>query len=203
MTRMFVVRHGATSPNLEKPYRLQGRGIDVDLAPQGVEQAERVRNALSGQSLQAIYSSPLRRARQTAEIIAAGHNLTVQLVTDLQEGDVGRWEGRTWEDIRAQDAEACERFMANPAEHGYPGGESFQDVAERVTPVFHDILQRHQGQTVLVVSHQIVCRVYLAGLLGLAPGHARRVKLANGGLSVVRLEEGQPELWTLNSTLHL
>lgn len=203
MTRMFILRHGATLPNLEKPYRLQGRGIDEDLAPQGIEQAERARAALAGVKLDAIYSSPLRRARQTAELIAVGSNLSVQFIRDLQEGDVGRWEGRTWEDIRANDGEACERFMTNPAEHGYPGGESFRDVAERVTPVFQNILQQHEGQTVLVVSHQIVCRVYLASLLGLGAAQARRVKLANCGISVVRVEEGTPEVWTLNSTLHL
>jgi broad specificity phosphatase PhoE len=203
MTQMFVLRHGATPPNLEQPYRLQGRGLDEALAPQGIEQAQHTRQALATQPLRAIYSSPLRRARQTAEIIAAGRDVPVHLVTELQEGDVGRWEGRSWEDIQAKDRDAYDQFMADPGKYGYPEGETFAEVAARVSPTFDIILRRHEGQTVLVVSHQIVCRVYLAGLLGLSPSQARRVRLANGGLSVVRLEGGKPHLWTLNSTLHL
>lgn len=203
MTRMYVLRHGATLPNLEKPPRLQGRGLDEPLAPLGIAQAERAAAVLAQEPLQAIFSSPLRRARQTAEIIAQRHVVPVQFLEGLQEGDVGRWEGRRWDEIRQNEPEAYRQFMADPATFGYPGGESFADVAHRVVPVFNDILQRHEGASVLVVSHQIVCRVYLAGLLGLTPAQARRVKLENCGISTIQLEEGKPFVWTLNSTWHL
>jgi broad specificity phosphatase PhoE len=203
VTQLILLRHGATPPNLEQPARLQGRGIDVALAPLGILQAERTRQVLAEQPLHAIYSSPLRRARQTAEIIAAARNLEPLLLEGLQEGDVGRWEGRTWDDIQQNDAAAFAAFMQDPGTFGYPGGESFAEVAQRVQPVFADLLRRHAGQTILAVSHHIVCRVYLAGLLGLSPGQARRVKLANAGLSLIRMEEGKLQLWTLNSTFHL
>ena len=202
-TQMLVIRHGATALNLENPPRLQGRGVDEPLAALGVRQAEQTRETLRRCQLQAIYSSPLRRARQTAEILAAGQGLTVNMHDGFQEGDVGRWENLSWDQIRAQEPQAYQRFMDDPATYGYAGGETFADVAMRVQPVFSELLQRHEGQIIAVVSHQIVCRVYLAGLLGLSPGQARRVRLENCGISVVRMMEGQPVLWSLNSSLHL
>ena len=98
---------------------------------------------------------------------------------------------------------AYHRFMADPAAHGYPGGESFADVYVRAAQALEGLLELHRGQAVLVVSHHVVNRTYLAGLLGLAPGQARQVTLDNCGISVVVRDGAQTLVCTLNAAFHL
>jgi broad specificity phosphatase PhoE len=93
--------------------------------------------------------------------------------------------------------------MSDPARHRYPGEESFQDVHDRVVPALEQLLAQHGGESVLVVAHHVVLRVYLAGPLGLAPGQARRVKLDNGSISVVVRQGQRTSIRTLNDTTHL
>src|SRR5205085_2418961 len=138
-----------------------------------------------------------------AALVAAPHGLSPVPLDDLTECDVGRWEGLDWQAIRYLDAEAYQRFMANPAEHGYPDGESFADVYRRVAACLEPLLRQHAGQSILVVGHHVVNRTYLAGLLGLTPDQARQVKLDNCGISVVVQEEDRTTVTTLNAAFHL
>lgn len=180
-TLLYLIRHGATEANLAQPPRLQGRFHDPPLAPLGVRQAEITRDDLSEHSLHHCYCSPLRRAVQTATILAAPHRLTPQPIDALIECDVGCWEGRTWEDIRHNDPEAYARFLAHPGTYPYPGGECLQDVQQRVTPALEELLRRHASQHILVVTHQVVLRAYLAPFLGLTLDQARQVIIPNAG----------------------
>lgn len=199
-TLMYLIRHGATEANLARPARLQGRS-DVPLAALGVRQAEATRHALSHVRFAAAYTSPLLRARQTAEIIAP--YLTPQPVDAIRECDVGQWEGLDWDAIRNDHAPAYAKYMSDPSRHGYPGGETFADVLARTTPAFADMLARHAGQTILVVSHHVVNRTYLAQALGLPQQAGRAVALDNCGVSVVvqTPERIRVKMW--NATMHL
>jgi broad specificity phosphatase PhoE len=116
---------------------------------------------------------------------------------------VGRWEGLDWPTVRYLDAEGYQRFHANPAAFGYPGGESFRDVHDRVAPALNQLLHRHAGQSILVVGHHVVNRTYLAGLLGLTPDQARQVILDNCGISVVLRQDDRTTVHTLNAAFHL
>jgi broad specificity phosphatase PhoE len=140
---------------------------------------------------------------QTAAIVAAPHGLSPQPLEALTECDVGRWEGLDWQAIRDLDPEGFQRFEANPAEFGYPGGESFRDVYQRVTPALDELLEVHAGESILVVAHHIVNRTYLASLLGLTADQARQVTLDNCGISVVVRDEAQTLVNTLNAAFHL
>jgi phosphoserine phosphatase len=202
-TTLYLIRHGATEANLARPYRLQGARIDPPLAPLGVRQAELTRDALIIRPITQVFSSPLRRALETARIIAEPRSLPVATGDVLIECDVGRWEGLTYEQIRHQDADAYRRFIDDPGRHPYPEGETFSQVAERVRPLLDRLLEEHDGQSLVVVGHHVVNRVYLAGLLGLSPSQARQVKLDNCGISVVVRDDGRMHVATLNATLHL
>src|SRR5215468_88956 len=168
-TTMYLIRHGATEANLARPARLQGRRHNPSLARLGVRQAEATRDFLAIRPIDHCYCSPLLRAVQTAAIVAAPHGLSPRPLDALTECDVGRWEGLDWQTIRYLDAEAYQRFTANPATFGYPGGESFRDVFERVAPALDQLLRQHAGESILVVGHHVVNRTYLASLLGLTP----------------------------------
>lgn len=202
-TTMYLLRHGATEANLAEPYRLQGRKSDPSLARLGVRQAEATRDFLAIRPIDHCYCSPMLRAVQTASIVAAPHGLSPEPLVELIECDVGRWEGLDWQAIRYLDAEAYQRFHANPVEQGYPGGETFADVHRRVVDVLDGLLLRHAGQAILVVAHHVVNRVYLAGLLGLSLEQARGVNLSNCGISVIVREHDKTSVCTLNAAFHL
>jgi broad specificity phosphatase PhoE len=197
-TSLFLLRHGATSLNLEIPYRLQGNEHDEPLDAIGQAQAAGARDLLRSVPLSAFYSSPLKRAMQTAEIVAAPHALTVVPIEKLVEGSVGTWSNRTWDEIKVSEPEAYKLFMENPAIHGYAGGENFTQVLERVRPVFYELLRKHEGQAIAVMGHQIVNRVIVTDLLGLELSHARKLKFANAGVSLINIEDNKPHLVSLN-----
>jgi broad specificity phosphatase PhoE len=202
-TLLYLLRHGATEANLVRPPRLQGRSGDEPLAPQGVLQARAARDRLAGLPVTGCWCGPLRRAVETAAIVSAPHGPAPQPLEALTECDLGRWEGRTWEEVRQTDAVAHAAFLANPVLCPHPGGESLQQVHDRVRPVLGGLLADHPGQTLLVVSHHVVVRVYLAALLGLDIGRARELTLPNGSFSVIAHERGISRVLTLAENAHL
>ena len=202
-TVLYLLRHGATEANLGRPARLQGRRHNPPLARLGVRQAEATRDFLAIRPIDCCYSSPLLRAVQTAAIVAAPHGIAPQPIDALTECDVGRWEGLDWQAIRYLDAESYQRFMENPADFGYPGGESFANVYQRVAITLNELLNVHAGQSMLVVAHHIVNCTYLAGLLGLSYEQARQMTLDTCGISVVVREGNDTHVSTINASFHL
>lgn len=199
---LFMIRHGATDNNLADPPLLQGR-LDVPLSVDGRQQAECTGRLLATQSICRVYSSPLLRARQTAEAIAKPHRLEVDIIEDLQEIDVGDWEGRSWREISATEPERYQQFMANPAEHGYAGGENVTELFQRVNPAMEQLLSANLGGQVVMVGHNLVNRTWLASLLDIPLPQVRVVHQDNCGVSVVRYRDGQAKLLSLNSAFHL
>jgi alpha-ribazole phosphatase/probable phosphoglycerate mutase len=140
---------------------------------------------------------------QTALIVATPHGLTPEPIEALTDSDVGHWEGLDWPTIRERDSDGHWRFLTRPEEFGYPGGESFRDVQERVIPTLDSLLARHAGQAVLIIGHHLVNQTYLAGLLGLTPKQAQHVLLDHCGISVLVHAEGTTTVSTLNAAFHL
>jgi alpha-ribazole phosphatase/probable phosphoglycerate mutase len=131
----------------------------------GLRQAEQIATQLSNETIHAIYSSSLERARQTAQLVSRPHNLPVMIEDDVRELDHGELEGLTFNEIKEKYSEFLTVWRTAPAELQVPGGERLADVAERAWSALTRIAQRHQtGQTVVVVSHNfpilgIVCRL--------------------------------------------
>ena len=202
-TMLYLLRHAATEANLAQPALLQGRRDDPPLAPLGRRQASATRDFLAVRPIDACYCSPLRRAFETAAIVAAPHGLTPVVVDALTECDVGVWEGLDWGTIRAQDPDAYSQYMADPAVFAYPGGESFADVYRRSSSVLDRALNELAWQTILAVTHHVVTRTYLAAMLGLPLRQARSVALENCGISVVVRNGEITSVSTLNAAFHL
>lgn len=198
---IYLARHGATDNN--QAGVLQGQQDHPALSEQGLRQAAQLRDQLADRPIVAIYSSPLRRARQTAEIVATAHGLPVTTVDALMEVNVGRWEGRNWKDISATDAEAYGRFMENPAEYPYDGGETFTDVVARVKPALDALYERHLGKAIAVVAHSVVNRTYLATTLGIPLRLANRLTHQNCAINVLRRRRGNVQVVAMNSGFHL
>ena len=147
--KLLLTRHGETNWNQEN--RVLGR-TDEPLNERGTAQAKELAEALRGASIQAVYTSPLKRAGVIGEMVAEDHGLTCQVDDRLIEMDFGRMEGSRRDD----EGYLLEkrRFFAR-----YPGGESYLEVAARVYPFLADLKRAHPDETVLVVTHNGICRV--------------------------------------------
>lgn len=160
--QIVLVRHGATDWNLE--HRCQGSS-DRELSEVGVLQAEQIGSMLRHESVQAIYASNLRRARQTAQLISRHHNLPVLTEADVRELDHGELEGLTFHQIKDKYGDFLTRWRSEPADLQVPGGEKLADVAERTWKGLNQIVERHsEAKNIFVVSHNfpivsIVCRI--------------------------------------------
>lgn len=200
---LYLVRHGATDNNRARPPRLQGRRTDPALSNEGQDQAEATGRLLADVAVDAVFASPLLRARQTAGAIAGPHNLDVQLVEDLIEVDVGDWEGRPWDEIERTNPEAYRAFMTDASINAYLGGENLQTVLDRSGPAFERLFEENLGRVIVAVAHNVVNRAYLAGLLGLPLAKYRSVPQDNCGVNLLRYRDGKVKPVTLNAVLHL
>jgi broad specificity phosphatase PhoE len=200
---LILIRHGATANNIANPIRIQGRRSDLELSAEGRQQAEETARFLEDGTIDAIYATPLLRARQTAEPIARRRGANVTIVDELTEVDVGQWEGMSWHEIQQAWPEEHGRFMADPSCSPYLGGENLEQVQRRVVPAIDGLLARHLGQTIVVVTHNVVNRVYLAPLLGVPLARARGIFQENCGINLVRHRAGRSQLISLNIVTHL
>ena len=169
-TRILLVRHGATVFSAED--RFAGSS-DIDLSEEGKALARRLADRLASVSISAAYSSDMKRTVQTAAIVAAPHHLTPIPAPGLREIDHGKWEGMVHKEVETKFKAEYEAWTADPFMAPPPGGESGLSVLARALPALGGIVRRHQGQTVLVVSHKATNRLLLCALLGIDPREYR------------------------------
>jgi broad specificity phosphatase PhoE len=160
--RIFLLRHGATDWNLAQ--RCQG-STDLELNEVGLKQAEAAAINLSREKIDAIYSSHLKRAHQTAAAVSRFHNLTITIEESLRELDHGEIEGLTFAEIQATRPDFLRQWRDRPADADIPGGERLIDVEKRAWDGLGRIVVRHgPEETLVVVSHNfpilsVLCRV--------------------------------------------
>jgi broad specificity phosphatase PhoE len=200
---MYLLRHGATSANLQIPPILQGCGTDLPLSEEGRDQARRAAEALKWQDLAAVYSSPLLRGVETAEAIALACGVQAMRVPEITECDVGQWEGRDWEEIARTDPEAFRLFRLDAGVNPYLGGENLSQVLARVTPALARLADAHVGQSIAVVAHNVVNRTYLASLWKLPLAHYRSISQHNCGINVIDYHGSRAQCVTVNMAMHL
>jgi broad specificity phosphatase PhoE len=165
-TRLYLIRHGATQLSAED--RFAG-AVDVLLSDIGREQARRLGARLSAERITAVYASPMQRTVETAALIAAPHQLQVEPVTDLREISHGRWEGKARAEVEREFAEEYERWETDPFTFAPIGGESGLQVTARALPALLQLIERHEGDAIVVVSHKATIRLLISSLLGFDP----------------------------------
>jgi len=198
--RLVFVRHGETQWNRES--RSQGQ-IDTPLNPLGCRQAELVAGRLRDEKLLAVYTSPLRRARETAERIASFHGLEVIPCSELMELNHGDLEGMTGEEIRRHHGEFLEAWLAAPAGLRLPNGESLEELQERTWRFVENVRAAHQEGTVAAVSHNLALRTILCRVLGMDLNNLRRVRQDVACVNIVEFGQDRVQLVLMNSTCHL
>ena len=196
---LILVRHGETDWNLQN--RIQGH-IDIPLNGRGEWQAQQTAQALASRQIEQLYSSDLLRAQITADMIADVCGCTVQADSRLREKGFGVWEGRTFAEIREQDADGYALWREDPSQYTPAGGEGLQATAERVAEAWREI-EQNEAETVALVSHGGTLRILLRYLLGLAPESYWEIKLSNASLSYLEIVAEGNRLVSLNETGHL
>lgn len=200
-TRLLLVRHGATVATEED--RFSGSS-GTELSDAGRWQAARLGERLAPQQITALYSSPLSRARDTAQILA-GHCGMAPIIRDgLQEIGHGHWEGLKREDVEQRFADEYAAWEADPFTFAPAGGESGVAVLARALPVVRDIVTTHPGGQVVVVSHKATLRLILTSLLGFdARGYRDRLDQSPACLNVVDFKGPvRARLMLFNDTSH-
>ncbi|MBB5785050.1 bifunctional RNase H/acid phosphatase [Nonomuraea jabiensis] len=201
-TSLLLLRHGETALSVER--RFSGRG-DAELTPNGLAQAAAAAERLSREPyrLDVIVSSPLKRARQTAEAVAGRTGLDVEVDEDLRELDFGDWEGHTFTEVQRRWPAELSAWLADP-ETAPPGGESFATVARRVQAAGERLVERYEGKTVLTVSHVTPIKMLLRLAL-LAPLESLyRMHLDVACLSLIEYyADGPAVVKSFNDTSHL
>ena len=182
MTTLLLVRHGETDWNRES--RFQGHA-DPPLNARGREQARALAETLAADSISAVYSSPLRRALETAEIVAQRLGVAVETVEGLREVDVGEWQGLTRDEIERRFPVAYARWLDHG--RGWETGESYEEMGERVIAALAELASRHGDETVLVVTHGGPVRAAEARASKITHAEARRVGRILGNCDVARI----------------
>lgn len=189
MTKLYFLRHGQSMGNLER--RFLGH-TDLPLSDLGKKQAERVAEVLGGYGFDAIYSSDLLRARETAAPLAARLGIPVIPVPALREIDAGLWEGLSFPEICASYADSYHTFRADIGVARPDGGESTQEVADRVFAAVTELARRNPGKTLLLTSHATAICMFACRVLGLSPAACRSLRLPpNASLSSFDYDGGE------------
>ncbi|MGQ9631002.1 MAG: histidine phosphatase family protein [bacterium] len=153
MTRVFLIRHGATDWRSVQPTRIQGQAPGVSLNEEGKAQARKLAQRLSREPISAIYASPLERAYDTAKIVAEPHGLPVRTDPRLMEQNHGEWEGKTDLEVERESPGMMRRIRMGDITAGAPGGERGDTLRRRALDAFREIVATHPNQTVAIVSH--------------------------------------------------
>lgn len=197
--RVVFIRPGETDWN--KSVRWMG-WVAAPLNEHGRQQAERLANYIRHIGLRCLYTSDLRRALETANILTEKLGFAPIPDARLRERNIGEWQGLTIDEMRAWYPEEYEKLLTDAENYRVPGGESRADVRKRMVEAFADILKQDKGETVGIISHTTAIHALLGELL--AGGFAKEVSVSNTSVTTIALgENGQWRLVASDDVMHL
>ena len=203
MVRLYLIRHGETEWN--KSVRFQGQQ-EIPLNETGRMQADLIGKRLAGEGIEAIYSSDLGRAWETAKIIAQNLNIhpgDLKKEASFREVNFGAWEGLTFSQRKEKDPAYLKKWMNDPVRTVCPGGESYLEHFQRVEKGLKDLLQKEAGKKVALVTHGGPIRAIVQSALGLPPLSFWNLRVDNASVSIIEFHEDKAILCLYNDTCHL
>lgn len=196
ITKIYFVRHGQTNAN--KRRLIFGR-LDWDLNVEGVKEAERVASKLAKIKADHIISSPLIRATHTAKIIAKKLKVKkIILDKNLIEKSEGKWEGKSYWDVRNEDPKGYQNWLKNPYENKPPKGESVIDLNHRTKRFYKTVLRKYLGKNLIVVGHSGPIRLFVLNILGSKIDKFWHLKVENASVTEVHLSKKHAMVWAVN-----
>ncbi|MEW6096836.1 MAG: histidine phosphatase family protein [bacterium] len=200
MTKIILVRHGQTAWNKEEIFR--GR-IDIDLDETGISQAKLLAKRLGELQINAVYSSPLKRALNTAIPIANYHGLKVNIDDHFIDINYGNWEGKSNEEVKETFKDLYQKWIKDPHLLRIPDGETLDEVRIRAVTGLNQILAKHGEETIAIVSHRVVNKVLICALLGLDNSSFWKIKQDTACFSIFNYENNNFTLTLHNESCHL
>lgn len=198
--RLILIRHGETAWNSE--HRLQGC-TDIELNEKGRGQAEALAQILRDMPISVIFSSPLKRALATAQIVAKYHNLEVNIEEDMKELNHGALEGLTRQEMETNYREFLSEWFKNPAKLKLPQGESMEDLQKRAWEIVEKIYSLQSEGMVAIVAHSLWNISLICKIMNLDLSNHRKLRQDAGSFSVAQLGGWGEGLISINNTLHL
>jgi broad specificity phosphatase PhoE len=194
--KIFLIRHGESEGNLR--HMTQGRS-NTKLSPVGMEQARKVAARLSREHIDAIFSSPLVRADMTAKEIAKQHGLKIIYDDRLLERSYGNFDGKPRDDFHSElEKSGLPRHKFRPE-----GGESYEDMQDRVRSFCEMLVEKYKGKTVVIVGHGTMNRVFLSIIGHCSIEKAPEIPMENTSVYVIEAVKGKPVVTLANCTRHL
>jgi probable phosphoglycerate mutase len=196
MTLLLLIRHGEN--DYVKTGKMAGRIPGVHLNQRGQDQARALSDALNGTPIKAVYSSPLERARETAQPISESHKLKIIEEPDLMDTDIGTWQGRSWKVLRL--TKVWKIVEKAPSRFRFPEGESFPEAQTRIVSVLERIVQKHNKprDIIAVVFHADPIKLAVAHFIGMPLDHFQRLGCDTGSLTALYVNESGANLIKLN-----
>lgn len=185
MTRIILMRHGETEWNRQDVFR---GTIDVPLNDAGVEQARKAALALRDEKIGAAYSSPLRRAMHTAELVAGPHGVTPRAHQGFTDYHFGQWQGVAKAEVKFKFKDVFDAWAVNPEQARIPGGENFAAVRQRAVKALEEIIAENVGKTILIVTHRVITKILLCAALGLDGSYFWSINQDNCCINVLSLQ---------------
>jgi broad specificity phosphatase PhoE len=195
---LILIRHGETIWN--KDGRVQGLS-DIELSDVGLNQAHKLALSIQDINIKAIYSSPMKRAYQTARIINNIHNVPIYLEPGLMEMDQGDFEGLTFQELKACEKDFLQRWIKDPAAVTMPNGESLAGLQKRAWSVVANIIDKNENA--LIVSHNFTIAAILCKISGISLSQFRKVCVGTASKTMVSLQNGSASIDVLNDRTHL
>lgn len=196
MARLLLIRH---APTPETGNKLTGRLPGVGLADEGRRAAQRTADRLAGIPLRAVYSSPLERTWETAEIVAAPHRLDPREERGLLEVDYGSWSGRTLRSLYK--LKAWRVVQTTPSRMTFPGGENLAAAQHRAVATCERLAAAHRKDSIALVSHSDIIRAVVSHYIGQALDQFQRIAVSPASVTVIDLpHQGIPVVVAVNAT---
>ena len=196
MGQIIFLRHGQAKNNTERI--LAGRTEGVPLTDTGIKQAEHTAQLLTDMNISAIYSSPIERAKHTAEIAGKHNSLDVTIDDRLIELDMGKFTGMPYDEIFKSHGNVFMKFYNGELEIAHNGVETFPDVKKRILGIVDHIIEKHPDENVLLVTHMDPIKAMLSTVIDLSPTNLFELIIANASLNIFREKERKFSISGLN-----
>ena len=196
MGQIIFLRHGQAKNNTERI--LAGRTEGIPLTEIGIKQAEHTAELLEHMNISTIYSSPIQRAKHTAEIVAEHNSLNVTIDERLIELDMGKFTGIPYDEIFTSHGNVFMKFYNGELEIAHNGVETFAEVKKRVLGIVDHVIEKHPDENVVLVTHMDPIKAMLSTIVDLSPTNLFELIIANASLNIFREKDRKFSLSGLN-----
>ncbi len=196
MGQIIFLRHGQAKNNTERI--LAGRTEGIPLTDTGIKQSEHTAQLIEEMNISTIYSSPIERAKHTAEIVGKHNSIDVRIDERLIELDMGKFTGMPYDQIFKSHGNVFMKFYNDELEIAHNGVETFSDVKKRIIGIVNHIIEEHPDENVLLVTHMDPIKAMLSTVVDLSPTNLYELIIANASLNIFREKDRKFSLSGLN-----